>query len=148
MAERKYEKYIMTDYPGPVPTEGGGPTFQHMFELNNKIIPGAFHIHCSWISPGPNPGVYPAHIHPNDDELIGFIGTNPDDMYDLGAEAELWMDDEQYIITRSFLAFLPKNLVHCPLTVRDVKRPIFHFDIQTTTGELNFEWVNKEEGLH
>ncbi len=51
------------------------------------------------------------------------------------------MGDEQYIITKSFLAFIPKGLAHCPLTVRDVKRPIFHFDIQTTKGKPVWEWV-------
>ena len=133
----------MTDYPGEPPKEGTGPSFNHLFELNNSIIEGAFHIHCAWISPGPNPGVYEAHVHPEDDELIGIIGMNPDAPRDLRAEAELWMDDEKYIIRKSFLAFIPKGLQHCPLTVRDVKRPIFHFDIQNTTGKLEFEWVDR-----
>jgi len=79
-------------------------------------------------------------VHPHD-EILGFIGTNPDDNSDLGAEATLWIGDEKYVITKSFMAFLPKGLVHCPLTVINVKRPILHFDIQLASGRPEFTWV-------
>jgi len=141
MSELKYANYIITEYPRELPTMEGGPELNHIFDLNDAVVKGAFHVHCAWVSPGPNPGVYGAHTHPHD-EVIGFIGTNPEDPTDLGAEAELWMDDEKYIITKSFLAFIPRGLKHCPLTVRDVKRPIFHFDIQTAVGKPEFQWAN------
>lgn len=76
-----------------------------------------------------------AHTHPYD-ELIGFAGINPDDLHDLGGEAELWMGDEQYFINNSFMVFVPKGLKHCPLVIRNIKRNIFHFDIQFTTGDF------------
>jgi hypothetical protein len=46
---------------------------------------------------------------------------------DLGAEVELWIDGVQHIITESFAAYIPGNVVHCPLVIRNIKRPIFHF---------------------
>ena len=140
MAELKYADYIITEYPHEHPKMEGGPDLNHIFNLNDDSVKGAFHVHCAWVSPRPNPGVYEAHTHPHDG-VIGFIGTNPDDPYDLGAEAELWMDDEKYIITKSFLAFIPRGLKHCPLTVRNVKRPIFHFDIQTVIGKPELQWA-------
>jgi hypothetical protein len=92
-----------------------------------------------------NPGVFEAHVHPHD-EIIGFIATNPQDPKDLGAKAELWMDDEKYIVTNSFLAYFPKGLKHYPLTVTNVQRPIFHFDIQIAKGRPEFQWVKDLNG--
>ena len=141
MAKLKYAKYILTQ-----PTISGykkkadGPALDQVLIMNGENVPGAFHVHCAWVYPGPNPGVYEAHVHPHD-EIIGFIGTNPDDNSDLGAEATLWMADEKYVITKSFMAFIPKGLVHCPLTVLNVKRPILHFDIQLASGRPEFTWV-------
>jgi hypothetical protein len=116
------------------------PNLNQILMINGAIVKGAFHVNCAWISPGPNPGVFDAHTHPHD-EIIGFIGTNPQDPNDLGAKAELWMDDEKYIISKSFLAYFPKGLKHCPLTVTDVQRPIFHFDIQIAKGRPKFKWA-------
>ncbi len=143
MAKLKYANYILTKAPLQFPKKKGGPDLNQILMLNGEDVKGAFHVNCAWLSAGPNPGVYEAHVHPHD-EVIGFIGTNPDDPSDLGAEAVLWIDDEKYVITKSFLAFLPKGLVHCPLTVTNVKRPIFHFDIQIASGRPEFQWVKNK----
>jgi len=141
MAALKYEKYIITEPPvRKYPKRKGGPRMSPLLMLNGEDIKGAFHVNCMWVNPGPNPGVYEAHVHPHD-EVLGFIGTNPDDTSDLGAEAVLWIGDEKYVIRKSFLAYFPKGLVHCPLTVTDVKRPILHFDIQIAPGRPEFTWV-------
>jgi hypothetical protein len=141
MAKLKYAKFILTQPPvSKYEKNANGPALDQILMMNGENVKGAFHINCAWIHPGPNPGVYEAHVHPHD-EMIGFIGTNPDDASDLGAEAELWIEDEKYIINKSFLAFLPKGVIHCPLTVHDVKRPILHFDIQIASGRPEFTWV-------
>jgi len=140
----KYENYIITKAPPPRPGFKGAPGLNQILMVNGEILKGAFHVNCAWISPGPNPGVYEAHIHPHD-EIIGFIGTNPEDPTDLGARAELWIDDEKYSVIKSFMAYFPKGLKHCPLTVTDVKRPIFHFDIQLAEGRPEFKWVKHKQ---
>jgi len=48
----------------------------------------------------------------------------------MGAEVELWLEDEKHIITRSSLVFIPAGMKHCPLTFLRVDKPVFHF----TTG--------------
>ena len=53
-----------------------------------------------------------------------------DDPYDLGGEIELWLEDEKHTLTRTCIVFVPKGMMHCPLTVRRIDRPIFEF----TTG--------------
>jgi hypothetical protein len=59
------------------------------------------------------------------------------DPHDRGGEIELWLEDEQHIITRSSLVFIPKGLRHCPLRIRRVDRPIFHFST-VTDGQYKY----------
>ena len=71
------------------------------------------------------------HSHPYP-EILGFVGTDPDDPLELGGEVEFWVEDEPHIITRSTMVFLPPNLKHCPmfvLSVKDEKTPILHFSV-------------------
>ena len=143
MAKLKYANNIIKTGPG-LPQMKGGPVLNQILMLNGESVPGAFHVNCAWISPGPNPGVFPAHKHPHA-EVIGFIGTNPDDPHDLGAVAELWIGDEKYTSDQSFMAYFPPNIIHCPLIVTDVKRPILHFDIQIVEGRPTFEWVKDKK---
>jgi hypothetical protein len=141
MAKLKYAHLILTKpAASKYKKRADGPALDQILMMNGTNTPGAFHVHFAWVHPGPNPGVYEAHVHSHD-EMIGFIGTNPDDNSDLGAEATLWMGDEKYVITKCFVAFIPKGLVHCPLTVINVKRPILHFDIQLASGNPEFTWV-------
>lgn len=102
--------------------------------LDSETVPGAtFYAEALWFWPGPRsapkpgeePGVKP-HTHPFS-EMIAFFGTNPDDIHDLCGEVELWIDGEQNIIDKSFVAFVPAGMVHCPLNIRRIDRPIFHF---------------------
>jgi hypothetical protein len=37
------------------------------------------------------------------------------------------MEDEKHILTRTSLIFVPARMKHCPLILRRVDRPIFHF---------------------
>ncbi len=141
MAKLKYAKYIYIQSPTDrYEKKDSGPALDQILMINGTNVPGAFHAHFAWVHPGPNPGVYEAHVHPHD-EMLGFIGTNLEDKSDLGAEATLWIGDEKYVITKSFVAFIPKGLVHCPLTVINVIRPILHFDIQLAQGRPEFTWV-------
>ena len=39
---------------------------------------------------------------------------------ELGGEIELWLEDEQLIITRSCLVFIPRGMKHCPMFVRRI----------------------------
>ena len=147
MAELKYKKYIVKGQPPmPPPADASSrpsgfderverPKLHPLMSITPRALEGANIVICQWVFAGEEPGMQSAHTHPYD-ELIGFAGTNPDDPYDLGGEAELWMDDEQYFINTSFMVYVPKNLKHCPLIIRNITRNIFHFDIQFTKGDF------------
>ena len=129
-----YKKNLVhPEYRGNMPDEPG--RHEHIAYLDSEVVPGAnFYVEASWFGTAftkmPVDGKEPAgpqpHVHPFP-ELITFFGTNPDDVSDLGAEVELWIDGAQHIITKSFVAYVPGNVVHCPLVIRNIKRPIFHF---------------------
>lgn len=134
MAEKKYEKYIITkpksDLTLPEFRRERGDIATGMktplIYLDDDVLKGAFYVECVWFWKGSDKSEVDAHTHPFD-EVITFFGTNPDDPEDLCGEIEMWLEDEQYILDKSVLIFVPKGLKHCPLIIRRVDRPIFHF---------------------
>jgi len=139
MAKTKYGKYILSEYKAP-PAEApwAPPNLRgvskgkggRVFYLDSSIVPGAFYMECVWVMPRaanavPSRGTEP-HAH-DYDEIIAFIGTDNNNPYDLGAEVELYLEDEKHVITKTSLVFVPAGLVHCPLTFVRVDRPVFHY---------------------
>ena len=150
MTESKYGKYIVSTLQMPKveaawsPPELGpvGPNKSgRVLYLDSDVAPGAFYMECVWVMPRPpvKPGdkISGTEPHSHDyDEVIAFIGTDPNNPYDLGAEAELWLGDEKHIITKTSLVFIPAGLKHCPLTFLRVDRPVFHYT--TGPGKMYF----------
>lgn len=64
------------------------------------------------------------HVH-NYHEFLCFIGSDPDDLTSLGAEAELSLGKEQekHIINTPTIAVMPKGFPHCPLTITKLEKP-------------------------
>ncbi len=140
--ESKYGKYIVQE----LKTTRFTPEFAAKYAtfatrilwMDNKVVDGAFQMNCSWYL-GPNPPDMPerfSHTH-DADEIIGFFGSDHKDPYDLGGEIEFWIEDEPHILTRSSMIFVPGGLAHCPLVIRRVDRPIFHFST-VTSGQYNY----------
>lgn len=100
--------------------------------LDNTVVDGAFQMNCSWYMKPSDQSSAAGKGHTHDcDEILGFFGSNPDNPNDLGGEIEFWLEDEKHIITKSSLVFIPKGMKHCPLIIRRVDRPIFHFSTVT-----------------
>jgi hypothetical protein len=96
--------------------------------MDENVVPGAFHLNTAWYLKAAATLENVPHAHA-EDEIIGFLGSNPDKPEDLNGEIELWIDGEQHIITRSAMVFVPGGLKHCPLILRRVDRPIFHYTV-------------------
>ena len=73
------------------------------------------------------------HCHKGN-EIVGFLGSNPDDPSDLGGEVEMWIDGEKHILTKSTYIYIPAGVKHVPLYINRVDRPILHFFITLTDG--------------
>lgn len=140
MSDSKYAKYFLTEPRVNVdlPEYRGKPTYTResgitrVVDLTSKMLEGSeVTIGTTWMWPRKGPsqskGVG-AHTH-DFIEILGFFGTNPEDEHDLGGEVELWLEDEQFIMTKSFMTYVPAGMKHCPLVMRRIDRPIFHFGV-------------------
>jgi hypothetical protein len=133
MDNSKYGKYIVTDLKSPAKFT---PEFNAAYAkwakrilwLDADVVPGAFQMNCSWYFKVPDDPTKEAKSHTHKaDEIIGFFSSDMQNPYNLNAEIEFWLEDEKHIITRSALIFVPGGMAHCPLILRRVDKPIFHF---------------------
>jgi mannose-6-phosphate isomerase-like protein (cupin superfamily) len=137
MAERKYEKYIMDELR--MPAGGAERDKEHGYAeratrvmwLEDEIIKEASSVIISWYWKATEEEGSPSHVH-DFDEILGFIGNDPDNPTDLGGEVEFWMEDEKYLLTKSCLIWVPAGLRHCPLRVASVKRPFLFLAFSMT----------------
>lgn len=136
------KKYFVTELIDNSPAAPWYPKFaKHeatkVLRLDDNVIKDSSYLECAWFWPGKWPedkawekmGVQP-HVHEYP-EVLTFFGTNPNDVYDLGGQVELWIDNEQYLIEQSVIVFIPADTEHGPLYIRRVDRPIFHFSSGT-----------------
>ena len=136
MSESKFGKYIVTDLKSPYSAEFNAAYAKwatRVLWMDDKVVEGSFQMNVSWyLTPQTGQEPLPAHNH-DSSEIIGFFGNNHEDPYDLGGEVEFWFEDEKHTITRSSLIFVPANITHCPLILKRVDRPIFHFSTVTSS---------------
>ncbi len=137
LAKNKNSKHFVfsdkTDLKLPPWRHALDPNFvKRMVYLDSEVVPGAdFYCEAMWFLPGrpaPKPGEKTGvqeHTHPYG-ELIGFFGFNYENIHDLGAEVEIWIDGKQHIIKETFVAYVPPGVKHCPLHLRNIVRPVMH----------------------
>jgi len=82
-----------------------------------------------------------AHTHP-EEEILCFVGLDPDDINYLGAELELGLgqDYERHIFNKPAVAICPKAFPHLPLITRWVDKP-YGFIVVCLSGEHDSPWV-------
>ena len=132
MAESKHGKYIVTKLQEPEEKRRIAADYakyaKRILWMDENVVDGAFHMNTAWFLKAATTLENVPHTH-DDPEIIGFFGSDPDNPNDLGAEVEIWLEDEMHIISRSAMIFVPPGLAHCPLILRRVARPIFHFTV-------------------
>lgn len=130
MGESKYGQYIVSTLQMPESKKKIASDYakyaKRILWLDDEVLEGAFHMNTAWYLKAAATLENVPHTH-DSDEIIGFFGNSPEDPYDLGGEVEIWLEDEMHIITKSAFVFVPAGMKHCPLILRRVDRPIFHF---------------------
>jgi len=127
MAETKYGKYFLKE-PWGVPHFGESDSAPKYIGVGQEVPVK------DWEDPftqvlrpiyKPFFMIPKGHRH-NCFEILYFIGGNPMDFRDFGAEVELWMgeEEEKHVITSTTWVYVPKNLLHCPLNFKKVDKPI------------------------
>ena len=128
MAETKYGKYIVKE---PYKKGRNEEVIEPMVHLDGeKDVGGAnLTVSRSWITQ-PFRMIKEPHHHDFDQFLI-FMGGNPMDVRDFGAEVELFLGEEgeRHIIDCPVLVHIPAGLMHGPLEYKRIDKPIVFLDI-------------------
>jgi quercetin dioxygenase-like cupin family protein len=78
----------------------------------------------SWIHETEDPALWVhAHVHQAEDEVLFWLGTDPDHPGDLGGAAYFELGGVRYTLTESTAVFIPRGIWHCPLGWTRVTRP-------------------------
>ena len=66
-----------------------------------------------------------AHVH-DADEIFFIFGSNPQNYYDFDAEIEIYLGEEgeKHIVNTTSVVYIPKGLVHAPIAITKVNKPI------------------------
>jgi hypothetical protein len=139
MAANKYGRYIIRE-----PIVKG--------RLSPEVhICGEKHLNGDEFCPGSNFPGFPNEVtlftisqpsvvsakHAHDyDELLYFLGGNPMNFYDFGAEAEILLgeEDERHMVNTTTIIYIPKGLMHCPIYFHKVTKPVMFMHICSSSG--------------
>jgi hypothetical protein len=91
--------------------------------MDDRIVPGSFYVEAVWVV-GSVPKVHPEHHHDHD-EIVGFVGSNMEDLSDLGAEIDFVIDGKKTTITKTCFIYVPAGVKHGGLHFRKIDRPVF-----------------------
>jgi hypothetical protein len=66
--------------------------------------------------------------------LLFFLGGDPTDIRDLGAEVEITLGEEQekHLLTTAGVVSIPAGLTHCPIDIRNITKPIVFLEVSLT----------------
>ena len=96
---------------------------------------------------GNRPGGPQPHKH-DYSEMLVYLGTNPDNLEELGGEIELWLGEgrelDKVIVNTSSSIFIPRGLAHLPLFYKNIRRPIIHVLIMFDSSDYAFIPVSRE----
>jgi len=148
MAASEYDKYFITETPRHREHPQSRDIVSDIPWCDSLVVDGpldggpegAFYLEtCMVLRAGSVEELEVPHTHDFDEYLL-FIGTNPEDQFDLGAEVEMWVGDEKRVLTKTTAVFVPAGVSHCPLVVHSIERPF----IFITTGNQS-EYERSEE---
>ena len=128
METKKYWRNVIRGpfYKDAEPGYTGTSIFAHHDEYKNGTTLGYHCINTNYEVPF-------AHSH-DFHELLCFLGGNPEDINDLGAEISICLGEEQeeHIITSATVVSIPPGLKHCPLKVKKITKPFVFLEVSTT----------------
>jgi hypothetical protein len=133
MASTEFDKYIVYRTPNnPFHPPGSFPGTEVISinaNPNEPNIQGAPQINFAWwFAPEDEREAYKPHKHLVD-EYVSLIGSDPQNPWDLNGEVEWWFEDVKYLLTKSCVIYIPKNLRHAPIIYRKITKPILFVNV-------------------
>jgi hypothetical protein len=112
------------------PVESTVKALRLLWMDETKVKWASLYMECIWLWEGKTTSgtTEEPHVHAFD-EVIGFIGSDPKNPKELDARMEIILGDETHFLTQSCLVHVPAGMKHCPLTFREVNRPVFFFTL-------------------
>ncbi|NLD37851.1 MAG: hypothetical protein GX654_13370 [Desulfatiglans sp.] len=125
MTESKYEKYIVRgiatkeSIPGVMPSAFGEP--EGWAGIDHRM---------KWDYVSKPVQIEEAHSH-DFEEFLCFMGTNPADTEEFGAEIDVLMgkEGEKQVINTPTVVVIPRGMVHSPINFRKVDKPVIYSSI-------------------
>ena len=129
------------------PVESTVEAFRLLWMDDTMVKGASMYMECLWLWEGKTTSGTTEEPHVHDfDEVIGFISTDKENPGELGARMEIILGDETHYLTESCMLYIPAGMRHCPLTFREVNRPVFFFTLApvSTYGRTS-EHFGKED---
>jgi hypothetical protein len=127
MAETKYGKHVIKEPFVTIPHYTGPSILSHEGEFDADVCVG-YHCLANAEYKAERPHTHDYH------ELLCFIGGDPTNLGEFGAEIEICLGEEQekHVITSTTVVSIPPGLVHCPLRVNKLDKPVVFLEISLT----------------
>jgi hypothetical protein len=138
----KFNKYIITSLVNPEQKHDWSPSYRpqdrtKILRLDEAVFKGAkAYAEAAWFWPSMVETEISArstkpHVH-DYDEVLGLVGTNPNDPHDLCGESEFVLGGEKHVVNKSCLIYIPAGLEHGPFRELNMTRPIIHIECRNS----------------
>lgn len=78
----------------------------------------------SWVAPVEDEVFWVhEHVHEDFDEVLVWMGNDPNNPGDLGARLYMTIEGERHVVSTTGAVYIPKGTYHCPLGFEKVDRP-------------------------
>jgi hypothetical protein len=131
MPKPKYGRYLIKGPFKVIDHYTGTSIVAHENEYNANIAVG-YHCLANTKFRAEKPHTHDFH------ELLCFIGGNPLNIKDFGAELE------KHVIKSPTVVSIPPGLIHCPLIVKRVDKPVVFLEV-SLTPKFGTRFLNKKK---
>jgi quercetin dioxygenase-like cupin family protein len=140
-----YEQHAVRSPMREVAGDVTGRTSPTMTYMSGVQVPGVkYYIEFGWTFGMPVSKSYgtsiPEMVHKNYDEIMMFIGGDPQNPEDLGGEVEFYVGGQPLTFDTTSAIFIPRGLRHGPLSQKKYRRPHIAIAIMCGAGTLKEGW--------
>jgi hypothetical protein len=97
---------------------------RHSVSMDGSLVKGCIFSEACWFVKSFSRDRFFGH---ESDELLVFIGSDPDDPENLNADVELWIENDKLTFNRTSVVFVPAGAAHGKIAVRNLTKPVFHY---------------------
>jgi hypothetical protein len=98
----------------------------HVMKVDRNRLPDFMSVDCTWFWRSQLNQIVEGTRVSNENQVIGFIGSYPEDPNSLGGEMTIWVDGKKNNIKKSSLVFVPAGVPFGPVQINQMEHPIFY----------------------